>query len=97
MAEPERIWTVYLAGEIHSDWRERIANGIEQAGLPVVLTSPVTDHGASDAYQRGKPDQRARLGPRKSSFVDQVKGHEGLTHRVGHGPHGAVNQEQDHV
>jgi len=44
----ERIWTVYLAGEIHSDWRERIAAGVEAAGLPVVLTSPVTDHGASD-------------------------------------------------
>jgi YtoQ family protein len=44
----ERIWTVYLAGEIHSDWRERIAAGITGAGLPVVLTSPVTDHAASD-------------------------------------------------
>ena len=48
MANGERIWTVYLAGEIHSDWRERIANGIEQAGLPVVLTAPATDHSASD-------------------------------------------------
>ena len=44
----ERSWVVYLAGEIHSDWRERIAEGIEVAGLPVVLTSPVTDHAASD-------------------------------------------------
>jgi YtoQ family protein len=44
----ERTWNVYLAGEIHSDWRERIADGVESAGLPVELTSPVTDHGASD-------------------------------------------------
>ena len=41
-------WTVYLSGEIHSDWRETIRVGIEAAGLPVRLTAPVTDHGASD-------------------------------------------------
>jgi YtoQ family protein len=41
-------WNVYLAGEIHSDWRERIASGVSEAGLPVTLLAPVTDHGASD-------------------------------------------------
>lgn len=41
-------WNVYLAGEIHSDWRERISGGAEAAGLDVAFTSPVTDHGASD-------------------------------------------------
>jgi YtoQ family protein len=41
-------WNVYLSGEIHSDWRERIAAGIRDAGLPVQLLAPVTDHGASD-------------------------------------------------
>ena len=41
-------WNVYLAGEIHSDWRQRIAAGVGEAGLPVKLTAPVTDHGASD-------------------------------------------------
>jgi YtoQ family protein len=39
---------VYLAGEIHSDWRERIAAGAEEAGLDVTFTAPVTDHAASD-------------------------------------------------
>lgn len=42
-------WNVYLSGEIHSDWRERISTGISAAGLPVDLTEPVTDHEASDA------------------------------------------------
>jgi YtoQ family protein len=46
--EPQRTWVVYLAGEIHSDWRDRIAAGVADAGLPVVLTHPVTDHAASD-------------------------------------------------
>src|ERR687896_2543145 len=41
-------WNVYLSGEIHSDWRERIEEGIQRAGLPVKLLAPVTDHGASD-------------------------------------------------
>jgi len=41
-------WNVYLAGEIHSDWRERIAEGARQAGLDVGFTSLVTDHDASD-------------------------------------------------
>ena len=39
---------VYLAGEIHSDWRDRIAAGIASASLPVKLVGPVTDHEASD-------------------------------------------------
>jgi len=41
-------WSVYLSGEIHTDWRDQIAAGIKAAGLPVVLTSPVTVHEASD-------------------------------------------------
>jgi YtoQ family protein len=41
-------WNVYLSGEIHSDWRERIAERADEAGLDLNLTSPVTDHSASD-------------------------------------------------
>lgn len=44
----EPVFTVYLSGEIHSDWRQDIAEGIDDAGLPVELTAPVTDHDASD-------------------------------------------------
>ncbi|RAI03623.1 hypothetical protein DLJ53_03810 [Acuticoccus sediminis] len=40
--------TVYLAGEIHSDWRDQIADGVDEFDLPVDLTGPVTDHDASD-------------------------------------------------
>lgn len=42
-------WTIYLSGEIHTSWREQIKKGIEEAGLPVQLTSAVTNHEASDA------------------------------------------------
>ena len=37
---------VYLSGEIHTDWRERIVRGAE--GLGVTFAAPITDHGASD-------------------------------------------------
>jgi len=39
---------VYLAGEIHSDWRDKVIAGTKGEGLDVVFTFPVTDHGASD-------------------------------------------------
>ena len=41
-------WTVYLSGEIHTDWRERIVDGAKAAGLPVEFVAPVTDHESSD-------------------------------------------------
>lgn len=41
--------TVYLSGEIHTDWRQQIKHGAESYRLPVVFTSAVTDHAASDA------------------------------------------------
>lgn len=40
--------TVYLSGEIHSDWREQIEQGAAERGLPVTFLKPVTDHAASD-------------------------------------------------
>ena len=61
-------WHVYLAGEIHSDWRERIAEGVEEAGLPVKLLAPVTDHAASDEVGVGI------LGPEREGFWKDHKG-----------------------
>ena len=61
-------WNVYLSGEIHSDWREQIASGIEQAGLPIELSAPVTDHGASDDAGTGT------LGEESEAFWRDHKG-----------------------
>lgn len=41
-------WVVYLSGEIHSDWRERIKMGAEENKLNVSFVNPVTDHAKSD-------------------------------------------------
>ena len=46
-------WTIYLSGEIHSDWREQIMQGAASNNLPVVFTSAVTNHEASDAAGDG--------------------------------------------
>ena len=43
-----RQWVVYLSGEIHTDWRERILKGAEENKLNIDFTSPVTDHAKSD-------------------------------------------------
>jgi YtoQ family protein len=40
---------VYLSGEIHSDWRERIIDGAKEKSLDITFTSANTDHDSSDA------------------------------------------------
>jgi YtoQ family protein len=64
----ERTWHVYLSGEIHSDWRERIEDGAAAEQLPVVFSAPVTDHAASDDAGTGT------LGPEQDSFWRDHKG-----------------------
>ncbi len=54
-------WNVYLSGEIHSDWRQRLVAGCKDLQLPIIFTSAVTDHEASD----GAGDL---LGAEKNSF-----------------------------
>ena len=44
----QQIWNVYLSGEIHTDWRERVIDGAKKAGLTIEFNSPVTDHASSD-------------------------------------------------
>ena len=41
-------WSVYLSGEIHTDWRDAIEAGAKAASLPTLFTGPVTHHQASD-------------------------------------------------
>ena len=38
--------SVYLSGEIHTDWREQILTACD--GLDISFSAPVTDHDASD-------------------------------------------------
>ena len=51
-------WTVYLSGEIHTDWRDQIIAGARAANLDIEFTSANTHHESSDAAGDvlGKPD-----------------------------------------
>lgn len=54
-------YTIYLSGEIHSDWRDQIVKGCAQKQLSVSFTSALTDHEASDAAGD-------HLGPQSSGY-----------------------------
>ncbi|SDO31862.1 YtoQ family protein [Psychrobacillus sp. OK028] len=40
--------TVYLAGQIHDDWREEVAKKAKAKNLPLIFVSPQTNHDRSD-------------------------------------------------
>jgi YtoQ family protein len=40
--------TVYLAGQIHDDWRAEIRAKAEERGLPITFVGPQEDHDLSD-------------------------------------------------
>ena len=59
---------IYLAGEVHTDWRDRIAEGVLAHDLPVTLTAANTDHSSSDACGA------SILGAERESFWHDHKG-----------------------
>lgn len=61
-------WTIYLAGEIHSDWRTQLIEMINERNLPVLCTGPAIDHEASDNCGV------VILGEEESSFWKDRKG-----------------------
>ncbi|MEH6549004.1 MAG: YtoQ family protein [Pseudomonadales bacterium] len=67
-------WTVYLSGEIHTNWREQIEQGAGNAGLPVTFTSAVTHHDASDAAgDHLKPTSDGFWRDHKSAKVNAIR------------------------
>lgn len=66
--------TVYLSGEIHTEWRKEIKEGAAKHGLDITFTSAVTDHEASDAAgdSLGKEDN-AFWRDHKSSKVNAIR------------------------
>ena len=41
-------WKVYLSGEIHTNWRDKIVENSIKLNLPIDFTGPVTNHELSD-------------------------------------------------
>jgi len=70
-------WTVYLSGEIHTDWRQQIIDGAARENLPITFTSAVTDHEASDAagdvLDNGSSHESGFWRDHKSVKVNQIR------------------------
>ena len=61
-------WQIYLSGEIHTDWRERIAQGIADAGLDVDADGPGHRPRGERRLRRRDPRRRGAAvleGPRR--------------------------------
>ena len=43
-----KIWKLYLSGEIHTNWREEIVSSSKNKNLPISYNSPNTIHEDSD-------------------------------------------------
>ena len=41
-------FNIYLAGEIHTPWRDELKTAATELDLPVSFHSPITDHASSD-------------------------------------------------
>lgn len=41
-------WNIYLSGEIHTDWRERIINAAQDSKMDIEFSAPITDQETSD-------------------------------------------------
>ena len=70
--------SVYLSGEIHTDWREQIVAGAE--GLDVSFSAPVTDHEASDdcgVAILGVEDQKV-WHDRKGALMNAIRTRKGI-------------------
>lgn len=71
-------WQVYLSGEIHTDWREKIEQGIADKGLAVSCYAPVTVHEDSDDCgavilgEEDKPFWRDRKGAQMNAIRTQT-------------------------
>ena len=61
-----------MSGEIHTDWREQIVNGV--GSLPIDFSSAVTDHEASDAAgDLLGPESAGYWRDHKSSKVNAIR------------------------
>lgn len=67
--------TVYLAGEIHTSWREDLMKICEEKHLPITFTQPVVTHQASDnaGKESYPPDKSSFWLDHSSAKVNQVR------------------------
>ena len=65
---------VYLSGEIHTDWREKIIEGCKLSNLSISFSSAVTNHEASDgAGDLLGADEKGFWRDHKSAKVNAIR------------------------
>ena len=69
---------VYLSGEIHTNWRDKIIQGSK--GLEVSFFSPVTDHSASDdcGVNILGPEDNKYWHDKKSAQINSIRSRTGI-------------------
>ena len=66
---------VYLAGEIHSDWREEIIELCKKENLNIKFSSPITNHEASDncGVEILGPEEKNFWKDRKGANINSIR------------------------
>jgi YtoQ family protein len=70
--------TIYTAGEIHSDWRDRFGGALEAAGVSARLVGPNAEHDRSDSVgedilgEQPGPRYRDLMGARVNTLRTRV-------------------------
>jgi YtoQ family protein len=70
--------TLYAAGEIHSDWRDRLRDALDEQGIDVELVGPQEVHDRSDAVgedilgEQPGPRYRDLMGARVNTLRTRV-------------------------
>ena len=70
--------TIYTAGEIHSDWRDRFEGALKAAGVTATLVGPNADHDRSDSVgedilgEQPSPRYRDLMGARVNTLRTRV-------------------------
>ena len=66
---------VYLAGEIHTDWRDEIIDDCKKQNLDIEFSSPVTDHKSSDdcGIEILGPEEKNFWKDRKGANINSIR------------------------
>ena len=66
---------VYLAGEIHTNWRDEIIDESKKQNLDIQFSSPVTDHASSDdcGVEILGPEEKNFWKDRKGANINSIR------------------------
>ena len=66
---------VYLAGEIHTNWRDEIIDECKKQNLDIQFSTPVTDHASSDdcGVEILGPEEKNFWKDRKGANINSIR------------------------